>query len=84
MTVFAGVKEAAAGHLDGDDVEGGVVVEAAGLLVQLEAVDLGRWRDFGIGGGGLGHVSYQNMGRAGLARGGWRHELWGAELLHLC
>ena len=69
VTVFAGVEEAAAGHLHGDDVEGGVVVEAAGLRVELEAVDLGRWRDFGIGRGGLGHVSYQNMRRAGLARG---------------
>lgn len=68
VAVFAGVEEAAAGHLDGDDVEGGVVVEAAGLLVQLDAVDLGRWWDFGIGRGGLGHVSYQNMGWAGLAR----------------
>lgn len=45
VTVLAGVVEAAAGHLDGDDVERGVVVETAGLRVELEAVDF--WRVMG-------------------------------------
>jgi hypothetical protein len=32
---FAGVEEAAAFHFDGDDVEGGMVVEAAGLGIEI-------------------------------------------------
>ena len=41
VAVFAGVEEAAAFHFDGDDVERGVVVEAAGLRVEIQAVDVG-------------------------------------------
>lgn len=47
VAVFAGVEEAAAFHFDGDDVEGGVVVEAAGLRIEMEAVDF--WRGHGMG-----------------------------------
>ena len=39
VALFAGVEEAAAFHFDGDDVEWGMVVEAAGLGVEMEAVD---------------------------------------------
>jgi hypothetical protein len=41
VAVFAGVVGGATFHLDGDDIERGVVVEAAGLGVELEAEDLG-------------------------------------------
>lgn len=40
VAVFAGVEEAAALHFDGDDVERGMVVEAAGLGIEMEAVDI--------------------------------------------
>jgi hypothetical protein len=40
VAVFASVVEPATFHFDGDDVEGGAVVEAAGLRVEVEAVDL--------------------------------------------
>jgi hypothetical protein len=50
VAVFASVVDAAAFHLDGDDVGGGVVVEAAGLRIEVEAVNGGRsWM------GGRGH-----------------------------
>ena len=39
MAVFAGVVGGAAFHFDGDDVEWGVVVKAAGLGVEVEAAD---------------------------------------------
>jgi hypothetical protein len=39
MAVLAGVKETAALHLDGDDVQRGMVVEAAGLRIELKAED---------------------------------------------
>lgn len=39
MAIFAGVEEAAAFHFDGDDVERGLVVEAAGLRIEMEAED---------------------------------------------
>ena len=49
VAVFASVVDAAALHLDGDDVGGGVVMEAAGLRIEVEAVNEGRsW----MGGGG--------------------------------
>jgi hypothetical protein len=35
MAVLAGVKESAALHLDGDDVQSGMVVDAAGLKIEL-------------------------------------------------
>jgi hypothetical protein len=35
VAVLAGVEKAAAFHFDGDDVEGGVIVEAAGLRVEI-------------------------------------------------
>ncbi|MGC1416864.1 MAG: hypothetical protein WA817_16380 [Candidatus Acidiferrum sp.] len=47
VAVFAGVEEAAAFHLDGDDVERGMVVEAAGMGVEMEAVDLGSGHGVG-------------------------------------
>jgi len=46
VAVFAGVVSLAAFCFDGDDIQGGVVVEAAGLGVEVQAVDLGS---------GLGH-----------------------------
>ena len=50
VAVFASVVDAAAFHLDGDDVGGGVVMEAAGLRIEVEAVNEGRgWM------GGRGH-----------------------------
>ena len=42
VAILAGVKEIAAAHLDGDDVESGMVMEAAGLRVEVEAVDVRR------------------------------------------
>ena len=49
VAVFASVVNATAFHLDGDDVGGGVVMEAAGLRIEVEAVNEGRsW----MGGGG--------------------------------
>lgn len=39
MTVFAGVVEAAAFHFDGDDVERGMVMKAAGLEIEIQAAD---------------------------------------------
>jgi hypothetical protein len=46
MAILTSVKEAAAFHLDGDDVRGTVIVKAAGLRVEVEAVNCGD---------GLGH-----------------------------
>jgi len=49
VAVFASVVDATAFHLNGDDVGGGVVMEAAGLRIEVEAVNEGRsW----MGGGG--------------------------------
>ena len=42
VAVFASVVDAAAFHPDGDDVGGGVVMEAAGLRIEVEAVNRGR------------------------------------------
>jgi len=39
MAILAGVVEAAALHLDGDDVSEVVVVEAAGLRIEVQSVD---------------------------------------------
>jgi len=39
VAVLAGVKKTAALHLDGDDVQRGMVVEAAGLRIELKAED---------------------------------------------
>ena len=39
VAVLAGVEEAATFHFDGDDVEGGAIVKAASLRVEIEAVD---------------------------------------------
>jgi hypothetical protein len=55
VAVFAGVVGLAAFHFDGDDVEGGVVVEATGLGVEVKAVDFGD---------GWGHGSVEGMRRA--------------------
>jgi hypothetical protein len=45
VAILAGVEEAAAFHFDGDDVERGVVMEAAGLRIEIEAADFdGRGR----------------------------------------
>ncbi len=41
VAILAGVKEAATFHFDGDDVERGVVMEAAGLRIEMEAADVG-------------------------------------------
>lgn len=46
VAIFTGVKEAATFHFDGDDVERRVVVKAAGLRVEFEAVDRrGEWHE---------------------------------------
>ena len=42
MAILAGIVEAAASHPDRNDVERRVVVEAASLGVEIEAVDFGR------------------------------------------
>jgi|SRR5215472_8265904 len=39
VAILAGVVEAAAPHLDGDDVGGAVVVEAAGLGIEVQSAD---------------------------------------------
>lgn len=39
VAVLAGVEEATAFHFDSDDVEGRVVVEAAGLRIEMKAAD---------------------------------------------
>ena len=39
VAVLAGVKKTAALHLDGDDVQRGMVVDAAGLRIELETED---------------------------------------------
>jgi len=39
VAAFAGVVGVTASHLDGDDVDWAVVVQAAGLVVQMDAVD---------------------------------------------
>lgn len=50
VAVFASVVNAAAFHPDGDDVGGGMVMEAAGLRIEVEAANGGRsWM------GGRGH-----------------------------
>jgi hypothetical protein len=43
VAILAGVVGGAAFHFDGDDVDGGVVVEAAGLGVEVQAVDFLEW-----------------------------------------
>ena len=40
MAIFAGVENAAALHLYGDDVEGKMVVGTAGLGVEIDAMDV--------------------------------------------
>jgi hypothetical protein len=47
VAILAGVIEPAAIHLDGDDVGRAVVVEAAGLGIEVEAADL--WSFWGHG-----------------------------------
>ena len=44
MAVFASVIESAALHFDGDDVERGMVVKAAGLRIEIQAVDFWNGR----------------------------------------
>jgi hypothetical protein len=39
VAILAGVVDAAAFHFDGDDIERGVVMEAAGLRVEVQAED---------------------------------------------
>lgn len=41
VAILAGVEKAAALHFDGEDIERGMIVEAASLRVKLEAVDDG-------------------------------------------
>ncbi len=47
MAILAGVVQAAAFHLDGDDVGGLVVVETARLGIEVQSVDLWRFRGHG-------------------------------------
>ena len=42
VAILAGIVKAATFHLDGDDVGSGVVMEAAGLRIEVEAVNGGR------------------------------------------
>ncbi|HMD09472.1 MAG TPA: hypothetical protein VKH63_18220 [Candidatus Acidoferrum sp.] len=51
MAILAGVVDAAAFHFDGDDVEWGVVMEAAGLGIEVQAEDFGGEWGHGIGRG---------------------------------
>ncbi|MGB8475156.1 MAG: hypothetical protein WCE61_13815 [Candidatus Acidiferrum sp.] len=62
VAVFAGVIEAAAFHFDGDDVERRVVMEAAGLWIEIQAVDF--WN-------GRRHVAFR---RKRIAERGWDGE----------
>jgi len=39
VTVFAGIVKATTSHFDGDDVQCGVVVGAAGLAIQIDSAD---------------------------------------------
>ena len=41
VAVFAGVEEATAFHFDSDDVERRVVMETAGLGIEIQAADIG-------------------------------------------
>lgn len=51
MAVLAGVVKAAAFHFDGDDVERGMVMKAAGFRIEIQAADIGRgWRHWMRGG----------------------------------
>ena len=54
VAILAGVISGAAFHFDGDDVEGRVVVEAASLGVEFEAVDLGCGWQHGVAEGPTG------------------------------
>ena len=49
VAVFACIEEAAAFHFNGDDVERGMVVEAAGLGIEMEAVDIWSGGRHGMG-----------------------------------
>ena len=42
VTIFAGIVDAATFHLDGDNVGGAMVVEAAGFWIKVESRDFGR------------------------------------------
>jgi hypothetical protein len=42
MAVFAGIIRRATFHLDGDNVEWGVIVEAARLRIEIDAADFGN------------------------------------------
>jgi hypothetical protein len=42
MAVFAGIIRRAAFHFDGDNVEWGVIVEAARLRIEIDAADFGN------------------------------------------
>lgn len=47
VAVFAGVVDAAAFHFDGDDVQRGLVMDAAGLRIEIQPADFrnscGHW-----------------------------------------
>ena len=51
VAIIAGVVSSAAFHFDGDDVERGVVMEAAGLGIEVEAADFGGEWGHGMGEG---------------------------------
>jgi len=61
VAVFAGIVGGAAFHFDGDDVGGAVVVEAAGLGVEVEAADFGS---------GWGHGTCEGSRIAEMSMGG--------------
>ena len=69
VAVFAGVVEAAAFHFDSDDVEWRVVMETAGLGIEIQAADIGS---------GWGHwmkgVSRVKNSKMRQARGGRKDE----------
>ncbi len=44
VAIFAGIVRRAAFHFDGDNVEWGVIVEAARLRIEIDAADFGNGR----------------------------------------
>jgi len=67
MAILAGVIEAAAPHLDGDDVGGAVVVEAAGLGIEVQSADVWRF---------CGHGELYSFCGAALSRKGILVAIW--------
>jgi hypothetical protein len=83
VAVFAGVEEAAAFHFDSDDVERRVVMETAGLGIEIQAADIGSgWRHWMKGGTRVEHSKMkQAPGRSeGRGRAGATIVVWGCAI----